>query len=454
MSSKTKIPSGLEDVAPRTPPKSKKGNEIPDVSPTGTGLTATESYDRSPGTPNSVLTIEHKTTGRSGGGAGRGLMFGLSKPMLGLVAFLVLGTGGTFAYAISQWFRIPGLQTQIEELELEIDRLSMEVDRLTAEQVDRLAVQNDRLESLNDRLNSTVIEFEALNDQLNASNVVYEMLNGGLNMTALELEARVEELQEQNNEFATLVNSQLNETNLALNSEVDRLANATSILERQTESLYSETAELAFSNERLNETVVDLETTLVTFKVENNRLTQTNSDLGTIVSFLNETTVDLNETFDSVSAFLAGQITINRLIVLETLQNTLQQRLSNWDCGFRDTFRNRNFANDGTIPIGADDYPAVVAYIDEQLLTELCLDQADFEQFLESAVVQAGTVPPVSTTVNQLITGVQTFTNLAIDHYFPDRGDAVGGLTIEDWAAAASYNCDNLPTELQFSATR
>jgi hypothetical protein len=461
MSSNTKIPAGSDDADLRTPEKPKKSNDIPDVSPAGTGLTSVESYGGSPGTTNSVLTIEHKAVRSSGGGggaAGRSLIFGLSKPMIGLVALLVLGTGSTFAYAISQWLRIPGFQTQIEELELEVDRLGMEVDRLAAE-VDRLAVQNDRLENLNDRLNSTVVEFEALNVQLNASNIVFEMLNGGLNMTALELQGSVEDLLEQNEEFATL-NTRLNETNLALNSEVDRLENATSLLERQneqlfllTESLSSETAQLEFSNEQLNETVVGLEGMVVDFELENNRLTQLNSDLGTIVSFLNTTTANLDETFDAVSAFLAGQINVNTFLVLETLQNTYQQRLSSWDCDFRDAFRNRDFVSDGSIPIGADDYPAVVAYVDEQLLTELCLNQADFEQYLETAVVQGGVVPPVSTTVNQLITGVQTYTNLAVDYYFPDNGDALGGLTDEDWLEA-SYNCENLPAELQFSVTR
>lgn len=464
MSSKTRIPVGSDDANLRTPEKPKKGNEIPEVSPTGTGLTSPESYDSrspggtSPGTTNSVLTIEHKAARSGGGGAGRSLIFGLSKPMIGLVALLVLGTGSTFAYAISQWLRIPGFQTQIEELELEVNRLGMEVDRLTAE-VDRLAVQNDRLESLNDRLNLTVVEFKAQNAQLNASNVVYEMLNNGLNMTALELQGSLENLQEQNVEYATL-NNQLNETNLALSSEVNRLENATSLLERQNEQLFllaeslsSETAQLELSNEQLNETVVGLEVMVLDFELENNRLTQLNSDLGTIVSFLNTTTANLDETFDAVSAFLAGQINVNRFLVLETLQNTYQQRLSSWDCDFRDVFRNRDFANDGSIPIGADDYPEVVAYVDEQLLTELCLDQADFEQYLESAVVQSGIVPPVSTTVNQLIMGVQSYTNLAADYYFPDNGDAVGGLSNEDWEAA-SFNCENLPVELQFSVTR
>jgi hypothetical protein len=103
MSSKTKIPTGSDDAGLRTPEKPKKGNEIPDVSPAGTGLTSVESYDRSPGTTNSVLTIEHKgARSGGGGGAGRSLIFGLSKPMIGLVALLVLGTGSTFAYAISQ----------------------------------------------------------------------------------------------------------------------------------------------------------------------------------------------------------------------------------------------------------------------------------------------------------------------------------------------------------------
>jgi hypothetical protein len=76
--------------------------EICDTSSTGTGLTATESYDRSPG---------------------RNLIFGLSKRMFALVAFLVIGTSGIFAYAVGQWSRVLGLENQIEELEQENDRI-------------------------------------------------------------------------------------------------------------------------------------------------------------------------------------------------------------------------------------------------------------------------------------------------------------------------------------------
>jgi uncharacterized protein YlxW (UPF0749 family) len=440
MSRNTKIPIGSDADNDKTTsvtnrfatPRKSKGDVIPEISPAPTGLTADSSFDtaRSPGTTNnSVLTIEHKNVASN-----KSLIFGLSKPVFGLVAFLVLGAGGTFAYAISQWFRIPGLQNQIEELTIEVDRLESEVDRLT--------VQNDRLESLNDRLNSSLIEFEFLNDKLNASNVVFASLNIELNTTALELGARVEELQAQNDQFASL-NSQLN-------TEVDRLENTNQQLLITSESLSEETSQLADSNEQLNETIGNLEVTLDGFELENNRLKELNTNLATVASFLNETASGLNATFDTLATFLADQITINRVLVLETLQNTYQQRLTSWDCDFKDAFRDRDFVNDGIIPVGADDYPAVVAYVDEQLLTELCLDQADFEQYLDSVVVQSNVVPPVSTSVNQLISGVQTYTNLAIDYYFPDNGDEPGGLTEENWSEA-SFSCDNLAVELRFS---
>jgi hypothetical protein len=75
MSSNTKIPTGSDDAGSHTR-EAKERHEIPDVSPAGTGLTSVESYDRSPGTTNSVLTIEHKGARSSGGGAGRSLIFG------------------------------------------------------------------------------------------------------------------------------------------------------------------------------------------------------------------------------------------------------------------------------------------------------------------------------------------------------------------------------------------
>ena len=152
-----------------------------------------------------------------------------------------------------------------------------------------------------------------------------------------------------------------------------------------------------------------------------------NSGLGILVSFLNET---------------AGDITAYRVLVLETMQGLYMQRVTGWDCDFRSYFLTKPFATDRSAPIGQENYSDVLEYVDERVLSELCLSRSDFEGYLKAEYIQGGLL-----TTNQLMKGVAAYTSNAIDYYFPDDNDT--GLTSLDWSEAG-YKCENLPPDQMF----
>lgn len=251
-------------------------------------------------------------------------------------------------------------------------------------QIPGLNSQIEELEKQVDRLETEVDRLETQNDR-------YEMLNSQLNRTAAELE----------------------ETNIELRFTADRLE---------------------FSVENLNNTVFDLEQVNRDLTAENVRYAELNAELTTILDFLNETAENLNESYEAIVSFLAEQITANRVLVLLSLENTYDQQLMNWDCAFRDVFRGQAFITNEDIPIG-DDLPAVLTHVEEEILSEICIDTDDFEAFLNTRYSLG------SLTVNQLYQGVAVYVLAVMNYYFPDDGEP--GLTPDDWAQA-EYRCSNV----------
>jgi len=316
--------------------------------------------------------------------ARRALLFGMSKPVLAVVTATILATSGSAAWFFTEWLTIPGLKDQIHALEGEVNRLEGLVDRLSTE-VDNLSFENDRYSKLNGQLNRTTVEYQQLNSQLNASTIQLSSLNAQLN--------------DSNAVFADL-NSQLstqNEVYAAMNSE-------------------------------LNETKQEL--------------AALNQDLMTVVSFLNDTSTDIQRNLESWVDFLAEQIDVNRLLVLEILKNTYQQRIQNWDCGYRDYFLTETFVRDGDIPIQTSSLlPLVLGYVEDHVLLRLCLDLVNLEAYLQTTVSDFDGI-----TSNELIQGVSRFSSLAMSYYFPNAAPVMGNeeaISSEEWAEA-SYQCSNL----------
>ena len=326
----------------------------------------------------------------------------MSKPVFALVAAIVLATTGSAAWFFTEWLTIPGLKDQISALESEVTRLEGQVTRLEG-QVDRLSEEVGFLAVENDR-------FNALNSQLNQTTQEYQQLNGQLNASTFQLSSINEELNFSNRVFAEL-NAQLSSENEAY----------------------------ADMNSQLNQT--------------QHELSELNQDLLSIVSFLNATSSSLQKNFEGMLDFLAEQIDVNRFLVLEATRNTYQQRIQNWDCGYRDYFATYDFVRNGDTAIQENNggknqttlLSDVFEYVEHQLLVSLCVTLDDLQAYLASTAVQSRLD---SITSNELIQGISRYTALLMEYYFPagtalrDNTDEAG-LRSEEWEDA-TYQCVNL----------
>jgi predicted nucleic acid-binding Zn-ribbon protein len=424
--------------------------------------TRSTTFDDSEAPTQHTISINHnvKTTKGRGGSVARGgagLIFGMSKPflLLGIVALLLTGSTG---YLFRSWMKLPGLNTQIEQLEEQVAKLNSEIDRLSS-QVDRLELENNRYESLNGQLNATVDELVHVKDDLNATSSQLEWTAGRLNETNQELEDRIEELVDENTEYKQL-NDQLNETTTTLTGQVSlfRATLARMTLENQglknlTSALEEVAASLGNLTQEQNATLLQFQTTLTDFQEENSRLESNNEDLRTLVSFLNETSSGLGQNLDAITAFLANQIVTNQVLVLNSLENTYRQRVATWDCDYRDIFQGEAFVQDFTRVISATNFDTLILpYLEQRVLSELCLDTSDFD-----AYVQATTPPSSSTTDSltpltstRLLRSVLQYTSSALDYYFPESTEA--GLSTEEWATA-SFDCENLERRFEWGVS-
>jgi len=371
-----------------------------------------------------------------------GPIFGLSKPVMGVVLVYSVFATGAWAYLLPNYL---ALTEQVKELETQVDRLETAVSDLSAE-VDRYKEQNEKLEE-------NLEEFAEQNEKLQLSNALYAKLTKSLNTTVHELEEQNEILTESNEEYERL-NDELNETASALESEVDDLEGAIddigeTVLEaaRLNDDLFDENVVLEGLNGTLTSKVDTINGVILDMNGEIDRLEETVDDLESILGFLEDAADEVDESVEEIAAFLADQIEKNENLLVENLQNTLIQTATGWVCSFQSFFANAAFIENPDTPIGAADYPEVLLYIERNVLEPLCLDVVDFESFL--AADNGLSTPPVEVTVNQLISSVSEYTTSALNYYFPDEGEE--GLTNEDWEAA-QYDCSNLPDELKFEA--
>ena len=390
----------------------------------------------------------------------------LSKLTFGSLVFLLLILTVTSAYFVSDWF-VRGKPSPANVFGGENDRnvpttcqeqrqdaidcefsaddvlaLEQEIDRLeTANDV--LAEQLDEYEMLNDRLNTSIQELREQNMILNENNNRYEELNDELSDNIDDLKEQNQFLKEQVDRYTNL-NEQLNITSQELTSQVDRLEVQVDELSTQNDrlddlvtQLSNETNNLEELNDQLTTNVNTLEIQIDELGNENDRLQSLVGDLQVVTSFLNETATNLDETYDDIAATLAEQITTNRVLVVESLQNTYHQRVLNWDCAFYDTFALEDFVDNGNLAIPDDKMNDVMEYVTNRVLDDLCLDTQDFISYMEMRYSNQ------DITTNRLLTSVQRYTWYALDYYFPEFSDNEQGLTPMNWANA-SYNCNNL----------
>jgi len=407
------------------------------------------------GNGSSKVVIEHKIKesqkGRStpvfGGGA-CGLWW--IKPLLLLLFLLVMFGGASSVYA---WlFKFPSLNSQIEELEEQLTRLHQEVDRLEGE--------NDRYEGLNDRLNITAGDLANVRDDLNGTVSELEDVASALNTTKDQIVAQIQQLQGQNTEYSKL-NEGLNDNVQELAGEVDffqkaleELANEHSILQTTTDSLQNLAVQFSNASVDQNETLAVLKETLEGFQIENDRLEDFNEKLEKGLDYLNQTLFDNGNlvessaiTLGSITESLGEKVKQQQRSTLQQLEVYYRQVLAGWDCDYRDIFRSEPYGQDFDVSISASaELPSEVqTYIDERILSKLCLDSNDFREYLTVTIQQQSDNNGV--TSNRLIRALVLYTEDAMKHYFPpseatEDGDS-DGISFSEWIDA-SFRCDLL----------
>eukprot|EP00526_Cylindrotheca_closterium_P011672 CAMPEP_0113615586 /NCGR_PEP_ID=MMETSP0017_2-20120614/7782_1 /TAXON_ID=2856 /ORGANISM="Cylindrotheca closterium" /LENGTH=484 /DNA_ID=CAMNT_0000524837 /DNA_START=49 /DNA_END=1503 /DNA_ORIENTATION=+ /assembly_acc=CAM_ASM_000147 len=387
----------------------------------------------------------------------------MKKSTLFFLGFVLLAFVVAFGYFFSEWlFQRQNMASGNnrdkancfleDEIECpftqdDVDDLSSEIDRLE-ELNKQLVNQMDDYEDLTNRLNQSVAELKRQNDILSDSNDKYEDLNDQLSDTVEELKQQNQFLKEQVDTFADL-NQDLNSTVIDLKEEVDRLEGQVTNFTKENDrledlvsSLSNETDTLTDLSNVLQENVDRLKGEVGSLKTENGRLESSIEDLKTVIGFWDDVMGNVDNTYEEMTAFLAQQITTNRNLVLEALENTYHQRVADWDCGLRAQYALEPFAQDDSITIPSDKYNSVIDFVDGRVLSDLCLSRSNFESYL------TGRYPSGGISVDRLVTSVRRYTWDAIDHYFPEKGEE--GLTKENWAMA-NFTCNKLMPSQKYS---
>jgi prefoldin subunit 5 len=273
-------------------------------------------------------------------------------------------------------------------------------------------------------------------------------LNDQLNDTVAELKEQNQFLKEQVDTFADL-NQDLNSTVIDLNNEVDRLEGQVSNFTKENDrledlvgSLSDETDTLTELSNVLQENVDRLKGEVGNLKTENGRLETSIDNLKTVIEFWGDVVGNIDNTYEEMTAFLAQQISTNRNLVLEALENTYHQRVADWDCGLRAQYALEPFAQDDSVSIPNDKYNEVIDFVNGRVLSDLCLSRSNFESYVTSRYPSGGI------SIDRLVTSVRRYTWDAIDHYFPEIGE--DGLTPENWSMA-NFTCSSLMPSQKYS---
>eukprot|EP00559_Dactyliosolen_fragilissimus_P004042 CAMPEP_0184859484 /NCGR_PEP_ID=MMETSP0580-20130426/4472_1 /TAXON_ID=1118495 /ORGANISM="Dactyliosolen fragilissimus" /LENGTH=495 /DNA_ID=CAMNT_0027356125 /DNA_START=62 /DNA_END=1546 /DNA_ORIENTATION=+ len=396
----------------------------------------------SPGSPGSPppSTVLVKTKAQRSDGGVISCCVRHRKPIIIILLFYGLLVSGFGAYFFRSFFRIPGLQTQIDDLKFENDRLEKEVDTLTFE-VDRLSGLIVELGGEIDQLNETNTRLEANIFDLKTENNVTKELLEDFKETNDAYEENNDELKDINGKFE-LNNKNLKSNIQDLRHELNVLHDNNLNLTNSSETYKNLTILLQTEVENLDTIAANLNITLDDFQAQNNilgesinRLDKQNKELKTIVTFFNDTVTEINQDkFDDLIEQLATDIEFKWNLEVERLHTNYNIRLADWDCDFSKRFQLAPFGQDQTVSFGTSDfYEKVISYIDDRLLNNLCVDLPDFQEYLknEKTVLTAGG-NLWDLNMDYMKEGVSEYVEDLLDYYFPDFNES-HGLNTTEW---------------------
>jgi len=343
------------------------------------------------------------------------------------------------------WFEIPSLNDQIDRLKGEVNRLENEINRLSNE-VDNLGEQNNRKRSINGNLSTKYDDLIKTN--LNLQKVANN-LNGELDIlmeTNSELKGEVVELRARNDNFSRN-NSDLEQTEKTLNETLDIFNEELKDLIFQSSSLFNVTGDLEDLTEKLakadlNGTVSELNDSLNNVTTQVNQMEMLHSDLVTVIAYLGNGTEGLTKSLGEINdTFIEDSVDFNAESATGSVDTLMKKIKRNCFCDNRHNygivFKNETWAQNEDSPI--DNVDAVITYVNECALKELCLDSSNFKAYLLERYSSPTTVDLESEFTN--------YTNEALDFYYPEKDD--NGLSLQDWEDA-TFNCEKLPDNKRY----
>jgi len=297
----------------------------------------TDSPNETPNQKIEIINRPKKSKTKSVSAGATALLCGMRKPALCVCIILLVIFACTNFFG---WFRVPGLDNQIERLEVEINDLEDQVGRL-AISVQELSVLNEDYAQLNRELEDEVEDLEQIDGELKGEVEEISSINQNLTATNLEISETIVQLNYSTNELQlvqenlTATNDELKDINKALEESVNQLENSTNelasieiqlreditTLEEISGNLTYEVSDLEIVTKGLNESVTlyeGLNSNLtheeemlrwgvgnLTKEVNSTSITVTTlekleDDLKHIVEQLNVDSAELNATFNQV----------------------------------------------------------------------------------------------------------------------------------------------------------
>jgi len=499
-----------EDIVPFAPPTV--------VSPTNTHNTYNtyKTYATTDSAPHEKIVVISNEKKDKSPILGTALICGMKKPILCICLVVILGV---IATNLLGWFRVPGLDTQIQRLNAEITNLDDEVYRLSGA-VEDLRDQNDRYQLLNKDLEGEVGDLKTISRSINSTTDDLYLTNEGLRASNSRISRTIDDLNTVREELQSIeagLNNEidaLNATNEAIGAGVENITNITNVLEskdrllrknlkqlnsthlllelkvrdlenateiinasiavykelnlnltEQEEDLRSSlgefTAQLVTLNankrslswvegnltimiQDLNNTSLDQNETLIVLQEqladvtrEADRLKDLNSNIKTVLNYINVVNIGNYDTLTQISNFVDNSnkesekvLEGNNEILLQRHTRLFRDHMDDWDCTYEYEFAGNQWAiedNWTKFPINAAQLDSIINYVEKRVFRPYCLNTADFRSYLKQ------------NNHSGLKDAVDSYTDNAEEYYYGSDSN----VTTEDWARA-NFSCHNL----------
>jgi len=437
---------------------------------------------------NNVVTIEHNiNTNINNDKSSSSNVKSFAKSTKSVVSLATMGTGAkilvvllgiyavfttlTSGFLFDMFLDIPRLEAVTADLEAQVANLTFQVNRLEGEvdeltfQVDRLedgvedlSFQNDRYEQSNNNLAGNLTIFKEENVELEGNIASFLQENIQLNVSLTKFQKENDELYDNILQLNDQTNT-LTDTISDLDSGIQELENInlnlTLVLNTSTnlvKDLSRENQMLENITNSLNSSVALLGTQVELREEQIDRMDISLNELKNVVSFLNTTATNIDQTFDATVTFIEKLISEYRRNVLYNTRVVWEKLRYNWRCDLNSAFGGAPYVEDAYVPIGDTDYPKVMDYLDEVVFQKMCFNMTDFHAFLigEFFPVFVGEDADAPTggnlTVQNLSGGIGWYAMGVFDHYFNNNEeDAEDPVTELEWEEAG-FECQELVT--------